>query len=76
MHYTVDLQEFKHFLNEKTQTPLYYPESDGMVEWFNRTLCTILSVFVDENHKNWDKQFPFVMMAYQAAENDKMHTCL
>ncbi|MCG7879813.1 MAG: RNase H-like domain-containing protein, partial [Candidatus Thiodiazotropha endolucinida] len=55
---------------EKTQTTPYHPESDGMVERFNRTLCTMLSAFVDENHRNWDKQLPFVMMAYRAAEHE------
>ena len=48
---------------EKTQTTPYHPESDGMVDWFNRTLCTMLSDFVDENHRNLDQQLPFVMMA-------------
>ena len=48
---------------EKTQTTLYHPESDGMVERFNRTLCTMLSAFVDENNRIWDKQLPFVMTA-------------
>lgn len=55
---------------EKTRTTPYHPESDGMVERFNRTLCTMLSAFVDENHKNWDSLLPFVMMAYRAAEHE------
>ena len=55
---------------EKTQITLYHPESDGMVERFNRTLCAMLSAFVDENHRNWDKLLPYVMMAYSASEHE------
>ena len=36
---------------EKTRTSPYHPEFDGMVERFNQTLCAMLSVFVDENHR-------------------------
>ena len=36
---------------EKTRTTPYHPESDGMVERFNRTLATMLSAFVSSNHK-------------------------
>lgn len=55
---------------EKTRTTPYHPQSDGMVERFNRTLATMLSMFVDENHKNWDEQIPYVMMAYRATEHE------
>ena len=37
---------------EKTRTTAYHPQSDGMVERFNRTLCAMLSAFVEENHRN------------------------
>ena len=39
---------------EKTRTTPYHPESDGMVERFNRTLCGMLSAYVAENHRDWD----------------------
>ena len=38
----------------KTRTTPYYPRSDGMVERFNRTLAAQLSLFVNENHTDWD----------------------
>ena len=38
---------------EKTRTTPLHPESDGMVERFNRTLEAQLSMFVDKNHHNW-----------------------
>ena len=55
---------------EKTRTTPYHPESDGMVERFNRTLATMLSAFVSSNHKDWDEQLPYVMMAYRSAEHE------
>ena len=39
---------------DKTRTTPYHPQSDGLVERFNRTLEDMLSKVVDENHKNWD----------------------
>ena len=55
---------------EKTRTSPYHPESDGMVERFNQTLCAMLSAFVYENHRNWDTLIPYVMMAYRASEHE------
>jgi hypothetical protein len=55
---------------EKTRTTPYHPESDGMVERFNRTLCEMLSAYVEENHRDWDKHLPYVMMAYRGTEHE------
>ena len=41
-----------------------------MVERFNRTLVKMISMFVDENHRKWDEQIPYVMMAYRATEHE------
>ena len=57
---------------KKTRTTPYHPQSDGMVERFNRTLTTMLNMFVKENHKDWDEQIPYVMMAYRATEHETM----
>ena len=55
---------------EKTRTTAYHPQSDGMVERFNRTLCAMLSAFVEDNHRNWDTLLPYVMMAYRCTEHE------
>lgn len=54
---------------QKTRTTAYHPQSDGMVERFNRTLTSMLSAFVQENQTDWDEHIPYVMMAYRSAEH-------
>ena len=55
---------------EKTRTTPLHPQSDGMVERFNRTLEAQLSKFVEENQRNWDVLVPLMMMAYRSAVHD------
>lgn len=43
----------------------YHPQSDGMVERFNRTLTAMLSAYVNENHRNWGEQLPYALLVYR-----------
>ena len=52
---------------EKTRTTPLHPQSDGMVERLNRTLEAMLSKFVQENQRNWDRLLPLLAMAYRSA---------
>ena len=57
--------EMCHLLDiSKTRTSAYHPQSDGMVERFNRTLASMLSLFVKDHQRDWDVHVPMVMMAY------------
>ena len=49
--------------SHKTKTTPYHPESDGLVERFNRTLLMMLAMFAGENKDDWDYLLPAVMMA-------------
>ena len=55
---------------QKTRTTPYHPQSDGMVERFNRTLEMQLSKFADYNQKDWDVHIPMLLMAYRSAVHD------
>jgi len=55
---------------KKTRTTPYHPQSDGMVERFNRTLEAQLSKFADHNQKDWDLHIPFLLMAHWLATHD------
>lgn len=55
---------------EKTRTTSYHPQSDGMVERFNRTLENQLSRFVNEHHTDWDEHIPYILMAYRSAVHE------
>jgi hypothetical protein len=53
----------------KTRTTPYQPKSDGMVELINRTLKTMLSAYVSDNDKDWDRQLPCVMIVLLREEH-------
>ena len=55
---------------DKNRTTPLRPQSDGMVERYNRTLEDILSTFVAQNQRDWDEHPPFVIMAYRSLEHE------
>ena len=56
--------------SHKTRTTPYHPESDGMVECFNRTLLMMLAMFAGKNRDDWDDLLPAVMMAYRSSVHE------
>jgi hypothetical protein len=52
---------------DKRRTSPYHPMCDGMVERFNRTLLSMLSMYVDQNHHDWDKWLSQVVFAYRTS---------
>ena len=55
---------------EKTRTTPYHPQSDGLVERFNRTLQQMLSAFANKERDDWDEHLPYVTMAYRATVHE------
>ena len=54
-------------------TTTYYPQANGQVERFNRTLVNSISHYVDQNLATWDSYLPSVLFAYRTAINDVTH---
>ena len=55
---------------EKTRTTALHPQSDGMVERFNRTLENHLAIFVEQNQRDWDRWIPSLLMAYRSSVHE------
>ncbi|GFU93297.1 retrovirus-related Pol polyprotein from transposon 412 [Trichonephila clavipes] len=55
---------------DKTKTTALHPQSDGMVERFNRTILNSLSLLVSSNQQDWDKKLPFFLLAYRSAVHE------
>ena len=51
---------------DKARICPYNPQSDGMIERFNRSLIAMLTMFVVERQKDWDDHLPYVMFAYRS----------
>ena len=51
----------------KTRSTPMHPQSDGLVERFNRTLEQYLSKVVAKNQKDWDTHIQFFLLAYRSA---------
>ena len=52
---------------DQTKTTPWHPQSDGMVERFNRTVETMLRQTVQTNQKDWDVMLPYCCAAYRGA---------
>ena len=51
----------------KVNTTSYHPECDGLVERFNHSLTTIISMYVSEHQKDWDHFIPYALFAYRTS---------
>lgn len=49
------------------KTMAYHPQTDGLVERLNSTLCQTLSMFVSKNQKDWDIFTPAALFAFRTS---------
>ena len=65
------LQEIGMLLGfHKVNTTAYHPQTDDLVERFNRTLIDMLAKTAEQNGKNWDEKLPFVLFAYRSTAQE------
>ena len=57
------------FGTRQMQSVAYRPQTQGLVERFNRTLLSMLRCFVDDECDDWDKYLPYLIYAYNTSPN-------
>ena len=66
---TLVYQICEYFRIKKINTTAYHPQTNGLTERFNGTLCGMLAVFCDEYQTDWDIFVPIVLFAYRTSEH-------
>ena len=54
---------------DKSRTTSYNPKANGTCERFNRTLQNMISMYCNQNQRNWDEYIPQLLMAYRSTKN-------
>ena len=54
------------FQIHKTRTSPWRPQSDGMVERFNRTVGSMMKQYVNDTQSDWDEYLPLCSLAYNS----------
>lgn len=52
------------------KTTAYHPQTNGLTERLNKTIADMLCMYVDVEHKNWDRILPYVTFAYNTARQE------
>lgn len=55
---------------KKSHTSSYHPQSDGLVERFNRSLLQTLRIVVGDHEEEWDEYIPYVTAAYRHTRHE------
>ena len=55
---------------KQVNTTAYHPQTDGLVERFNRILTDMLSKTVEKGGRDWDVRLPYVLFAYRSSPQE------
>lgn len=55
---------------KKLSTTPYHPETNGLTERFNKTICQILSTYSDEHQSNWDEYINASLFEYRTSHHE------
>ena len=64
------LEVCKLYSIKKLNTTAYHPQTDGLVERLNSTLCQTLSMYVSQNQKDWDLFIPAALLAFRTSPSE------
>jgi hypothetical protein len=62
----------KVFHVRKLNTTAYHPQTNGLTERFNHTLCTMLSHYCNQHQTDWDVYLPYVLFAYRTTPHNTL----
>ena len=65
-------QIFKILGVNRIRTSAHHPQSNGVIEIFNKTLKTTLRLWCDENQRDWDELLAFALYAYNTSFHSLM----
>lgn len=57
------------------KTTAYHSQSNGLTKRLNKTITDMISVYIDVQHKTWDRILPYVTFAYDTAAQETMQLC-
>ena len=69
------IKEICLFKIKQMRTTAYHPQTDGLVERFNRTLIDMLTCYVVDEPEQWERFLPCVTFAYNAAIQSTLKEC-
>ena len=57
----------------KLSTSAYHPQTDGLVERFNKTLSQILAKYISFDQRDWDHYISYALFAYRTSVHASTH---
>src|SRR5438067_317087 len=55
---------------DRSNTTAYRPQCNGMTERFNKSIISIMKMYVNEDQKDWDLWIPYALLAYRTAYHE------